>query len=79
MKKLLLSAAFVAAAGSMLGALPTPKALVSSKIHVADNIKPSNVSQPETPKKITPTPETQWGEWENLGTSTVSFPDDDFF
>ncbi len=79
MKKLLLSAAFVAVAGSMLGALPTPKALVSSKIQTVETINPSNLSKFEAQKKITPTPETQWGEWEELGTSTVSFPEEEFF
>lgn len=28
--------------------------------------------------KITPTPETQWGEWSQLETSTVEFPAEEF-
>lgn len=33
---------------------------------------------PQGKMKITPTPETQWGEWEDMGTSTVNFPVDEF-
>lgn len=79
MKKLLLSSAFAVAACSMLAALPATKALVSSKIQTAEEINPSKLPKLSQPKKITVTPETNWSEWSELGTSTVTFPDEEFF
>lgn len=33
---------------------------------------------PESPVKITPTPEIKWGEWVQLESSSVQFPDEEF-
>ena len=78
MKKLLLSSACVALAGMALASLPAPKALVSPKVQTAETINPARLPKFEAPKKIAATPETTWGEWNEIGTSTVTFPEEEF-
>ena len=79
MKKFLLSSVFTAAACTALGALPTPKALTASNIQTAETLNPSRLPKMDAPKKITATPDTKWGEWSYAGTSTVAFPEEEFF
>lgn len=38
----------------------------------------SNLPKMSAAKKITATPETLWGEWSEAGTSTVTFPEEEF-
>ncbi|MDE6511284.1 MAG: hypothetical protein K2L00_04215, partial [Muribaculaceae bacterium] len=78
MKKLLLSSACVALACTAFAALTTPKALKSSKAEASTEINLAKLPQMASAKKITPTPETTWGEWKELGTSTVTFPEEEF-
>lgn len=78
MKKLLLSSACVALASMAFASLPTPKALVSPKVQTAETINPARLPKFEAPKKIAATPETTWGEWSEVGTSTVTFPEEEF-
>ena len=78
MKKLLLSTVFAACVCTMFGALPAPKAITPSKVKTAEAINPAKLPKFEASKKITATPETQWGEWSELGTSTVTFPEEEF-
>lgn len=78
MKKLLLSSACVALASMAFASLPAPKALVSPKVQTAETINPARLPKFEAPKKIAATPETTWGEWSEVGTSTVTFPEEEF-
>ncbi len=78
MKKFLLSATCVALAFSAFATLPSPKALISSYEPASQEINISKLPKMESAKKITPTPDTQWGEWSDLGTSTVTFPSEEF-
>lgn len=78
MKKLLLSSACVALACTAFATLPAPKALKSSKAEASTEIDLAKLPKMASAKKITPTPDTQWGEWSEAGTSTVKFPAEEF-
>lgn len=79
MKKLLLSSACMALACTAFATLPVPKTLTSSKVGTSTEIDLSKMPKMASAKKITPTPDTQWGEWSEVGTSTVTFPAEEFF
>ena len=78
MKKLLLSAVCVALVSQAFATLPAPKAQTSINAKAATEISVANQPKMASAKKITPTPETKWGDWSEAGTSTVTFPEEEF-
>ena len=78
MNKFLLSTVCVAVASSAFATLTTPKALSTFKATTSADINLSKLPKMTAAKKIATTPETQWGEWNKLGTSTVTFPEEEF-
>lgn len=78
MKKLLLTSVCAAIVCSASATLPTATALTPHKVQTTTEINPAKLPKMTNAKKVTPTPETQWGEWSEAGLSTVTFPAEDF-
>lgn len=57
-------------------ALPTARSLAKEGVSVSVAAVKSH--KMKSPKRVTATPETQWGEWTEVGTSTITFPDEEF-
>lgn len=78
MKKFLLTSVCAAIVCSGSATLPTATALTPRKVQTLTEINPAKLPKMTNAKKITPTPETKWGEWSEAGLSTVTFPAEDF-
>ncbi len=78
MKKFLLSSACMAIACCAFGSLPTAVAIAPDAMSVSPESNKAKMPAVNGPKKITVTPATEWGEWSEAGTSTVTFPSEEF-